>query len=231
MENNKKFFEDNVAVIYNCKFEDIIKELSFNLIITDPPYNKKYKYPDYKDNMSDEDYINMLSELNYYSSVVIHYPETFGGELAESLGKPDKLIPWCYNTNLNRQCRLIGFYGVVPDLKKVRIPYKDMKDKRNIKLIENGSQGAKLYDWWSDIGLVKNTSKEKLKNFTNQIPIKLLERIIILTTNEGDVILDPFFGSGSLYFACKNTNRKCIGIEQSRKHLELFKERFNLKNI
>jgi DNA modification methylase len=222
---SKIFYEDEIVKVYNNNFQDIIKELSFNLIITDPPYNKKYKYPDYKDNMSDEDYINMLSELNRYKSVVIHYPEAFGGDIAESLGKPDKLVPWCYNTNLNRQCRLIGWFDCSPDFSKERIPYKDMKDKRNIKLMENGSKGAKLYDWWSDIGLIKNTSKEKLKGFTNQIPIKLLERIINITTNEGDVILDPFFGSGSLYFACKNTGRKCIGIEQSKKHLELFKQR------
>ena len=82
-----------------------------------------------------------------------------------------------------------------------------------------------MYDWFNDINLIKNVSKEKCKDFTNQIPIKLLERIIILTTKEGDTILDPFFGSGSLYFACKNTNRKCIGIELSEKHLEFFKKR------
>jgi site-specific DNA-methyltransferase (adenine-specific) len=48
-----------------------------------------------------------------------------------------------------------------------------------------------------------------------------------MTTDEGDTILDPFFGSGSLYFACKNTNRKCIGIEQSSNHIGSFMERLN----
>jgi DNA modification methylase len=82
----------------------------------------------------------------------------------------------------------------------------------------------------SDIQIIKSGGREKNENFTNQIPIKLLERIILLTTKEGDTILDTFFGSGSLYFACKNTNRKCIGIEQSHRHLEVFADRVNKKN-
>ena len=98
------------------------------------------------------------------------------------------------------------------------------------KLIEkqeanNLEVGCRMYDWFSDIQMIKNVSKEKCQEFTNQIPIKLLERILLTTTQEGDIILDPFFGSGSLYFACKNTNRKCIGIEQSVEHLKCFKIR------
>jgi DNA modification methylase len=74
---------------------------------------------------------------------------------------------------------------------------------------------------------VKNVSKEKIQSFTNQIPFEVLERIILTTTNEGDTILDPFFGSGSIYFVCKKHNRKCIGIEQSEKHIGSFFERLN----
>lgn len=120
---------------------------------------------------------------------------------------------------------MIAWFGCSPDFNKVKQPYKNPNDKRIKQLIENGSKGARLYDWWNDIQLVKNVSKEKCKDFTNQIPVALLERIILLTTKEGDTILDPFFGSGSLYFACKNTGRKCIGIEQSKIHLDFFKQR------
>jgi DNA modification methylase len=223
------FYKDDVSTIYNGKFEDIIDKLNFDYIITDPPYNINFKYVDYNDNMSDEAYINMLSILNNYNVVMIHYLEEFCGNVGEALGKPNKLVPWCYNSNLPRQCRGIAWYGCKPDFNKVKQPYKNITDKRIKKLIENGSEGSRMYDWWNDIQLVKNVSKEKNLKFTNQIPIKLLERIILLTTKEGDIILDPFFGSGSLYFACKNTNRKCIGIEQSKEHLNIFLER--LKNL
>ena len=221
-----EFYKDETATIYNGNFIDIIHDLNFDFILTDPPYNINYKYPDYKDTMEELDYINMISELQGYKTIVIHYPESIVNEIAESLGRVKKMVSWCYNNNGSSKAhRSIAFFGCEPDFKKVKQPYKNLNDKRIKKLIENGSEGARLYDWFNDINLIKNVSKEKCKDFTNQIPIKLLERIIILTTKEGDTILDPFFGSGSLYFACKNTNRKCIGIELSEKHLEFFKKR------
>jgi len=219
------FFKDDISIIYHGKFENLINDLSFNFIITDPPYNINYKYPDYKDKMKNEDYIKLLSNLKNYKVIMIQYPEAFMNIINKSLGNVEKLVSWCYNSNLPKQFRLIGWFNTKPDFNLVKQPYKDPKDKRNIKLINNGSNGARLYDWWNDINLVKGHTKDKDKSFTNQIPIELLERIILLTTKKDDIILDPFFGSGSLYFACKNTGRKCIGIEQSIKHLDCFKNR------
>lgn len=222
------FYKDEIASIYNCSMEDIIDKLKFDYIISDPPYNCNYKYPDYKDNKSSDEYIKMLSYLNDYKVVIIHYPEEFCGDVGEAMGRPNKIVQWVYNSNLQRQHRSIGWFGCNPNFNKVKQPYKDITDKRIKDLINKGSSGCRIYDWWDDINLVKTGSKDKEKSFSNQIPIKLLERIILLTTNEGDTILDPFFGSGSIYFACKNTNRKCIGIEQSKIHLESFINR--LKN-
>ena len=221
------FYEDETAKIYNNDYRNIIDFLNFQYIITDPPYNVNYNYPDYKDNLSSEKYIELLSPLHDHKTVMIHYAEDFCGDVGQALGRPTRCVSWCYSSNLPRQSRMIAWFGCSPDFNKVKQPYKNQKDKRILKLIENGSTGAKLYDWWDDIQLIKNVSKEKVAGFTNQIPIKLLERIILLTTNEGDTILDTFFGSGSLYFACKNTNRKCIGIEQSVNHLNFFLERIN----
>jgi site-specific DNA-methyltransferase (adenine-specific) len=218
-------FEDSTLKLFNNNFLDIIHTLKFDYIITDPPYNVNYKYPDYKDNMTEEKYIEMLSELNEYPICMIHYAEEFCGCVGEALGRPNKCVTWCYSSNLKRQSRMIAWFNCMPDFNKVKQPYKDITDKRIKKRIEDGSEGARLYDWWDDIQLIKTGSKDKIKSFTNQIPVPLLERIIKLTTNENDTILDPFFGSGSIYTACKNTNRKCIGIEQSKVHLESFFER------
>ncbi len=223
-----KVYEDEVLTLYNNNFKDIIDNLDFDYIITDPPYNINYKYPDFKDNINEEEYINLLTYLQGYKSVIIHYPEAIVNIVAEALGRVNKIISWCYSNNGSSKAhRSIAFFNCNPDFKKVKQPYKNINDKRIKKLIENGSKGARLYDWFNDIQLIKNISKEKCNDFTNQIPIKLLERIILLTTNEGDTILDPFFGSGSLYYACKNTNRKCIGIEISNKHIDICLKRLN----
>ena len=220
-------YQDETITLYNNDMKTIINDIKFDFIITDPPYNINFKYIDYKDVMSSEDYISMLSMLNDYKTVMIHYAEEFMGDVGEAMGKPHKCVTWCYNSNLLRQSRMIAWFKCAPDFNKIKKSYKNENDKRIKKLIENGSKGARMYDWWNDIQLVKNISKEKTK-FTNQIPIKLLERIILLTTKEGDIICDPFFGSGSLYFACKNTKRKCIGIEQSKQHIDIFLDRINI---
>jgi site-specific DNA-methyltransferase (adenine-specific) len=228
----EKSFENEILTLYNNSLNDInLEELDFNYIITDPPYNIKYKYPDYKDNLSDDDYIKLLSCMEGYKSVVIHYPEGICNYVCEALGKVQKIISWCYNNNgSSRAHRSIAFFNTLPDFNKVKQPYKNPTDKRIAKLIANGSKGARSYDWFNDIQMIKNVSKEKCKDFTNQIPIELLERIILLTTNEGDTILDPFFGSGSIYQACINTKRKCIGIEISKEHIDIFMKRFSLSN-
>ena len=225
---NKVFENDNLT-LYNNSIDDVIQNINFDMIITDPPYNINYKYPDYHDNMNNEDYINLLNTMEFYPSVIIHYPEAICNYVCEALGRVDKIISWCYNNNGSSKAhRSIAFFRCMPDFNKVKQPYKNPKDKRIKKLIEEGSEGARLYDWFNDIQMIKTVSTEKCKEFTNQIPIKLLERIILLTTDEGDTILDPFFGSGSIYQACLNTKRKCIGIEISNIHIEIFKNRYEI---
>lgn len=53
-----------------------------------------------------------------------------------------------------------------------------------------------------------------------QKPVRLLERILALTTNPGDVVLDPFSGSCSTAVACINTNRRYIGFEIDKEYYE-----------
>ena len=49
-----------------------------------------------------------------------------------------------------------------------------------------------------------------------QKPEKLLAKLILASTNEGDLVLDPFLGSGTTAVVCKKLSRKCIGIEQDK---------------
>ena len=208
-------------------FRDAINDLpSINLIATDPPYNIGFKYNEYKDVMSDEDYENMLSEFQGFPTAIIHYPEETMKYIVPALGIPDEVCAWCYNSNLPKQFRLINFYDVKVDFNKVKQPYKNPNDKRIKKLIENGSKGTRLYDWFSDIQIVKNISKEKTLH-PCPVPVALMERIILLTTQEGDTILDPFLGSGTTAIACLNTNRNYIGFEIDKQYFEIAKNRIN----
>lgn len=166
-----------------------------DLIATDPPYNINFKYNSYKDSMTDEEYIEMLNYFEEYPTAIIQYPEETMKYIVPAMGVPDEVCAWCYNSNLPRQFRLVNFYNTKVDFNKVKQPYKNPNDKRIKELIAKGSKGTRLYDWFSDIQLVKNVSREKTEH-PCPIPVALMERIILLTTNEGDTVCDPFIGGG-----------------------------------
>lgn len=75
-------------------------------------------------------------------------------------------------------------------------------------------------DVWRDIDFYK----EKREHST-QKPIKLIKRLIKASSNEGDIILDPFLGSGSTAIASKELKRNFIGIELDKKYCDYAKKR------
>lgn len=72
--------------------------------------------------------------------------------------------------------------------------------------------------------------KDDKKYHPAQKPIKLIELLITLVTNEGDFILDPFMGSGTVGVACVNTNRSFVGIEIEDKYFNIAKKRIDETN-
>ena len=60
-----------------------------------------------------------------------------------------------------------------------------------------------------------------------QKPISVMEWLIIRLTNENDVVIDPFMGSGSTGIACLNTNRRFIGIELDENYFNIAQKRLN----
>ena len=197
----------------------------FDLVLTDPPYNIGFSYDKYTDDLSEEQYIEMLTKFQYpYRTVMIHYPEETMQYLVPALGVPDEVMVWCYNSNLPKQSRLINFFNCVPDRSKVKVPYKNLNDKRIIDYMKKGGEGANIYDWFSDIQQVKNVSLEKTEH-PCPVPVKLMERVILMTTKEGDTVLDPFLGSGTTAVACERMGRNCVGIEISPEYCEIARKR------
>mgnify|MGYP003635695305 CR=1 FL=1 len=71
------------------------------------------------------------------------------------------------------------------------------------------------------------TKKSEKTSHPTQKPLWLMEDIIKIHTNQNDVVLDMFMGSGTTGVAAKNTNRKFIGIEQDEKYFDIAAERIN----
>ena len=83
-------------------------------------------------------------------------------------------------------------------------------DGRKVYLDE--TDGKALQNIWTDISRIPNTSKERL-GYATQKPVALLERIIKASSNEGDVVLDPFCGCGTTIEGAYKLKRRWIGID------------------
>lgn len=70
-----------------------------------------------------------------------------------------------------------------------------------------------------------NTKDKKLYNHPTCKPVEILQNLILNSSLENDIVLDSFMGSGSTGVACKNTNRKFIGIELDKNYFEIASER------
>ncbi|MDX9779035.1 MAG: site-specific DNA-methyltransferase [Patescibacteria group bacterium] len=106
------------------------------------------------------------------------------------------------------------------------------KHKFNYDLMKNGhwpedflkKPNLQMRSVWS-MGTPKPAEKKHGKHPT-QKPIDLLVRIVIASTNKGDLVIDPFTGSSTTGLACVLNDRKFIGIDLEKKYLELSVKRY-----
>lgn len=106
-----------------------------------------------------------------------------------------------------------------------RIWYPDCKDKRpRLKRYLDEMNGVLLGNVWTDIAPINSRAAERL-GYPTQKPLALLERIIGASSNEGDVVLDPFCGCGTTIDAAQKLNRRWIGIDITHVAIGLIRTR------
>lgn len=108
--------------------------------------------------------------------------------------------------------------------RKQLTPKKKGKHTFNYSLMKELNGNKQMKDVWL-IPLVTKEEKKYGKHPT-QKPLALLQRIILASTNEGDLILDPFNGSGTTGLVSVKLNRRYIGIEKEKDYCELSFNRF-----
>ena len=115
---------------------------------------------------------------------------------------------------------------------------QQLEDENRIYYTQNGiarikryldeSEGQLTNDLWTDIEALRSWHKERL-GYPTQKPEALLERIILASSNEGDVVLDPFCGCGTSIAAAHKLKRRWIGIDIT--HLSIALQKYRLGDM
>ena len=229
----------NKIICGDCiKIMNTMPEKSVDLIFADPPYNIGLKYDNHKDNMPYEEYVNWtekwiaaaLRVLKENGSIYIAIGDEYAAEVVMILKKKGlymrNWIIWHYTFGQNQRKKFsrshthILYFTKHPtefifnaDNIRVRSVRQEIGDKRA------NPKGKIPDDVWK-ISRVAGTFKERVKNFPCQMPLALLERVIKASSNVGDIVLDPFIGSGTTAVACKKLGRNYIGIDISPNYVK-----------
>ena len=226
---------------------------SVDLVYADPPYCTGRDFGAFDDRWpSREAYLVFMRErlaemrrlLRPHGSVYLHCDPSISHHLRflldDVFGERNfrNEIAWCYANIANikkwfpRKHDSILFYSVGEqnrfDRDAVRVPHNGLtkggggffngENTARIQwLIANGKV---VEDWWSDI-----PAETANHQYPAQKPVALLRRIISASSDFGDVVLDPFCGSGTTLVAAHATGRKWIGIDINEDALKIARER------
>ena len=209
---------------------------SVDMVFADPPFNLKKKYSSYKDNMPFADYISWTEEwieeacriLKPDGNIFVYnIPKllVYTAEILNRFAHFRHWIAWNANGQPLGKTLMPAHYGILFYAKSktgkfydVRAPHKTCRACNNFLKDYGGKAhlrhqfGYLVSDVWDDIHRVRHNSK-RIEAHPCQLPVHLLERLILMATDESDVIFDPFCGGGSAAVAAKQMGRKYIGAE------------------
>jgi len=231
---------------------EVMKEIPTNSIqmtFADPPFNLKKSYGHYLDS-------KQLGEYNRWCkawiSEMVRITSDTGSIFVHNL--PKWLTYHSYYLNRKARFRhwiawdamgaplgktlLPNHYGLLYYVKSDKFKFNDLRMPHprcrscGELLADYGGKkklihpfGVLLSDVWTDIHRVRHSTRRDVHPC--QLPIHLLERLILMTTDEGDTVLDPFLGTGTTAIAAKKMGRHYIGIDIDKEYVELAKKKVN----
>lgn len=227
--------------IYNMDCLEGMKHIpdgSIDLIITSPPYNlggdfhtfvsgKRVTYGDYQSPYSDK-----LSETDYQNWQINFLSECY------RVLKDDGFMFYNHKNRIVNGNVISPFYWLkessflISQVITMNLKSTPNMDKRRffpvheLIFVLNKTKEAKLnnIENLTDVWELKKVSR-KISGHPATFHEELPRRCIVASTSEGQVILDPFMGSGTTAVACINTNRNYIGFELSKEYCDLANER------
>lgn len=235
------YFQNEYGRLYNADCIEVMQSLPaeyVDLIFADPPFNLGKTYDvGIDDSLTMSTYIDWTYEwldeciriLKPGGRIFVYNLPKWCVYIASHLAETLTFWAWIavdMKFSLPIQNRLYpAHYGLVSFVKGTkprtfnnqRIPLQtcrhcggEVKDYGGYKNKMN-PLGINVSDVWSDIYPVRHKNNKNRKY--NELSIKLLDRIISMGTNEGDLVFDPFGGSGTTYAVAQMLKRKWIGTE------------------
>jgi len=224
-------------------FKDI-PENSVDITFADPPFNLKKKYNSYEDSLEFKEYLNwcekwikeMVRVTKPTGSIFLHnIPKwlTYYATYLNKFAHFKHWIAWDAPTAPMGKSLQPSHYGIlfyVKDAKQtnfyeIRHPHKRDRKTGHLSKDYGGKKdglhpfGPLVSDAWTEIHRIKhNRFRDK---HPCQLPLHLLERIVLMTTDEGDIVLDPFLGTGTSAIAAKCLGRNYIGFELDKKYVDI----------
>lgn len=225
-----------------------IPDNSIDVCFADPPFNLDKKYSKYDDQRSLEEYLewceqwllelarvtkptgsilvhNIPKWLTYYSAILnkhAHFRHWIAWDaMSAPLGKT--LLPAHYGILFySKQAKGTKFYEIRAPHKTCRVCNNYLKDYGG-KKDQMHPFGYLVSDVWTDIHRIRHNKRRD--PHPCQLPIHLLERLILMTTDVDDVVLDPFLGTGTTAIAAKQLQRHYIGLELDPIYQEIAEEK------
>lgn len=213
---------------------EVMKEIhdnSIDLILTDPPYGINYAN-------WDKNLVNISQECNRIikpnGSIIVFAGWSNVLKVIDQFEEFFTVRNWIIYDRIKGRGAKYNFVSTREDIlwftKSETWTFNKMESNTPKKTKgmgnKNGLRNRVLSNVWSDIPPLVPWSKERV-NHPTQKPLALIERIIKVFSNEGDLILDPFLGSGTTAVACQGMNRDFIGIEICSEYVDISNHRLN----
>jgi site-specific DNA-methyltransferase (adenine-specific) len=229
-----------------------IPDESIDVTFADPPFNLKKGYNSYKDSLKLQEYMHWC-ELWIKEMVRITKPTgiiflhnipkwlTYYSTILNNLAVFKHWISWDAPTAPMGKSLQPSHYGIlfyVKDLKnfryyEIRSPHKRTRSTGILAKDYGGKKsmlhpfGPLVSDVWTDIHRIKHNKFRD--EHPCQLPIHLMERIILMSTDENDIILDPFMGTGTTAIAAKRLGRRFIGFELDKNYVDITNQKVSIE--
>jgi adenine-specific DNA-methyltransferase len=253
-KNNQKIIHGDSIEILKSK---LIKDGSIKLIFLDPPYNIGKNFNGMQDKWeSDQAYLDwcyiwldlclkkLSSDGTMYVMTSTQYMPFFDTFLRKKVDIISRIV-WHYDSSGVQAQNYFGslyepILHCVKSKKKYTFNASDIlietKTGAKRKLIDYRSKPPKAYNYKKIPGNVWNFSRvryrmDEYEEHPTQKPTKLLERIIKASSNEGDLILDPFAGTFTTAYVSKQLKRKSISLEMNLDYVKIGLRRLKIQTV